>query len=107
MAQGAVLKFNEERGFGFIAAEDGGKDVFLHVKALARPEDASLLKPDVLVSYSFTEGPQGRRAKQVRIIRPGGRDLAELISRAAVQFDELSTTMDALIAAAREQGLDV
>jgi cold shock CspA family protein len=106
MPQGVVLKFNAERGFGFIASEDG--DVFLHVREMVNASEADHLRPDVQVKYTLSEGPQGRRrAKQVRILRLGGHDLSELVRRAAEQFDELGQTMDDLIAAAREYGLDV
>lgn len=36
MANGTVKWFNPTKGYGFIAPEDGGKDIFVHVSAVER-----------------------------------------------------------------------
>ena len=44
MAIGTVKFFNTTKGFGFIAPEDGGKDVFVHATAVERSELNSLVE---------------------------------------------------------------
>ena len=60
MAKGTVKWFNTDKGYGFIAPEDGGKDVFVHISAV---EQAGLtgLADDQKVSYEMVEGRDGRQ----------------------------------------------
>ena len=44
MTTGTVKFYNETKGFGFIAPEDGGKDVFVHATALERAGMRSLVE---------------------------------------------------------------
>jgi CspA family cold shock protein len=59
MANGTVKWFNTTKGFGFIAPDDGGKDVFVHISAV---EQAGLtgLRDDQKVQYDMVEGRDGR-----------------------------------------------
>lgn len=59
MPTGKVKWFNQTKGFGFIAPDEGGKDVFVHISAVER---AGLkgLNDNQPVSYELREGRDGR-----------------------------------------------
>jgi len=59
MATGTVKWFNAEKGFGFIAPDEGGKDVFVHITAL-REAGLESLQDDQKVSYDLQSGRDGR-----------------------------------------------
>ena len=65
MAQGTVKWFNAEKGFGFIAQEDGGDDVFVHYSAIQTQGDKSL-DENQKVEFDVTQGPKGPQAENVR-----------------------------------------
>lgn len=61
MATGTVKWFNTTKGFGFIAPDDGGKDVFVHISAVER---AGLkgLNDNQKISYELQAGRDGRES---------------------------------------------
>jgi CspA family cold shock protein len=65
MAQGTVKWFNAEKGFGFIAPDDGTADVFVHYSAINAGGYRSL-DENQRVEYSTSQGPKGPQAEQVR-----------------------------------------
>jgi len=65
--EGTVKFFNAEKGFGFIAVEGGGKDVFVHIKALERSGLRSL-EPEQRVRITTSMGQKGPQAESVDII---------------------------------------
>jgi len=67
MAQGTVKWFNAEKGFGFIAQDGGGPDVFVHYTAIESSGYRSLEEAQ-RVEFEVTEGPKGPQADQVRAI---------------------------------------
>jgi CspA family cold shock protein len=66
MAQGTVKWFNSEKGFGFIAA-DNGPDVFVHFSAIDMPGYKSL-EENARVEFEITQGQKGPQAEGVRIV---------------------------------------
>ena len=68
MATGTVKWFNATKGFGFIAPDDGGKDVFVHISAV---EKAGLtgLNDNQKVGFELQAGRDGKQsAGDLRIL---------------------------------------
>jgi len=63
---GTVKWFNTEKGFGFIAPESGGKDVFVHISVLGRSGITGLAEGQQ-VSMRVVETPKGREAVSISL----------------------------------------
>ncbi|WP_037317246.1 cold-shock protein [Ruegeria halocynthiae] len=61
MPAGTVKWFNTTKGFGFIAPEDGGKDVFVHISAVER-SGLTGLADNQKVTYELRSGRDGRES---------------------------------------------
>ena len=61
MPPGGVKWYNPDKGFGFIAPEGGGKDVFLHVSAVERAGHGDPYEGD-RISYDVEKGRDGRES---------------------------------------------
>jgi cold shock protein len=67
MPTGTVKWFNDNKGYGFITPEDGGKDVFVHHSAISGAGFKSLAE-GARVEYEVEEGPKGPQARDVSVV---------------------------------------
>jgi CspA family cold shock protein len=89
MATGRIIRFDEVRGYGFIAPDGGGEDVFVHANDL--DEDKHAFVPGVLVEFEMSTGDRGLKASSVRILRrpaTAGQPAAERADLASRHDDD-------------------
>ena len=67
MAKGTVKWFSNQKGYGFITPDGGGKDVFVHHSAI-QGEGYKTLDEGQNVEFEVTQGPKGEQAANVRKI---------------------------------------
>jgi cold shock protein len=66
LATGRVLQFDHARGYGFVTADDGGEDIFLHASVF--DGDSEEITPGTRIEFKVMEGDRGRKAFAVRLI---------------------------------------
>lgn len=67
MPTGKVKWFNDQKGFGFITPDDGGKDLFVHHTSI-EATGFKTLREDQAVEFEIAEGPKGPQATKVKPI---------------------------------------
>lgn len=65
MAKGVVKWFSNQKGYGFITPEGGGKDVFVHHTAILG-DGYKTLDEGQSVEFDVTQGPKGEQAANVK-----------------------------------------
>jgi CspA family cold shock protein len=90
MPTGKVKFFDEEKGFGFIASDEGD-EVFLHISAL--PAGTTSVKPGTRVEFGIVDGKKGAQALSVRVL-DAPPSLAKMGRKPA---DEMSIIVEDLI----------
>ena len=82
MASGRVVRFDSMRGYGFIAPDGGGEDIFLHVNDLLIPEEQ--LRPGLAVEFEVEDGGRGLKASNIKLARAAEAPAVSAAGRAAV-----------------------
>jgi uncharacterized membrane protein YsdA (DUF1294 family)/cold shock CspA family protein len=96
--QGKIAKWNDERGFGFIASSEGRDSVFVHISSLPRSDRRPRLNE--AVSYTIAFDSYGRpQANDVRFVRPSSAPSRRRIPRAGLAVP-IAFAMSFLIALA-------
>ena len=83
---GRVVRFDQVRGYGFIASESVGEDVFVHANDLL--DDKYALTPGTRVEFEVEEGERGLKASGVRVVEsmiPSARVATRVATRPAVE----------------------
>ncbi|GAP73817.1 MULTISPECIES: transcription antiterminator/RNA stability regulator CspE [Pseudoalteromonas] len=65
---GTVKWFDESKGFGFITPTDGGKDVFVHFRAIVSDDGYRTLQEGQEVQFTVEQGAKGPQATQVTAV---------------------------------------
>lgn len=69
-ADGTVSWYDDTKGFGFVAPDSGGEDIFVHVSALGR--GLTELSEGARVTFDVVDGDKGPNARNVQLVRGSG-----------------------------------
>ena len=94
MPTGKVKWYDSDKGYGFLARDDGG-EVFVHSSAL--PSGTTTLRQGQRVEFGVAEGRRGAQALQVRILEPPPNVAAAVAKQARKKPDEIIVIVEDLI----------
>lgn len=84
---GKVVRFDDFRGYGFVAPDSGGEDIFVHVNDLHF--DKAQLAPGARIEFTVEEGDRGLKASQVELLEQAPRAaLSEQTAPSARQTED-------------------
>jgi cold shock protein len=86
VAAGSIVRFDEVRGYGFIAPQDGGEDVFVHANDLLA--DKSLFKTGTKVEFEISQGERGLKASTVRLVNSPASSARRVASANVADADD-------------------
>jgi cold shock CspA family protein len=111
---GKLLRFNSDKGFGFIGPDAGGPDLFMHASDLDRSSDQNLLVPgETRLCFSRSSSVKGAKASRISIVeaepREAEQDAGEpvmptLEAWAALWAEASEAAFDAVMKRARAYG---
>lgn len=76
MPEGTVRWFDADRGFGFIALEEGAEDLFVHASEIVGGDAPRLLREGQVVEFEIGQGDRGPQARRVRVTGDQAADTA-------------------------------
>ncbi|MGH3199722.1 MAG: cold-shock protein [Streptosporangiaceae bacterium] len=94
MPTGKVKWYDSDKGYGFLARDDGG-EVFVHSSAL--PAGTTALRQGQRVEFGVAEGRRGAQALQVRILEPPPTVGAAVAKQARKKPDEMIVIVEDMI----------
>jgi CspA family cold shock protein len=91
---GRILRFDEGRGYGFIAPAGGGEDVFVHANDFGPRRH--LVHPGMRVEYEVESGDRGLKVAQIRILDEGSAPVNGTRTKQPVAMDDDDGLCDVL-----------
>lgn len=70
MANGKVKWFNNAKGYGFVLADDGDEDLFVHYSSI-QMDGYRTLRTGQDVTFDIEKGPKGQHAVNIRVVGDG------------------------------------
>ena len=69
VSSGKIVRFDGNKGYGFIAPDSGGEDVFVHANSLL--DEKAVFRPGVQVAFDVIKDARGLKAMSVRLVDEG------------------------------------